>query len=156
MIIGDIKNWVSERNAYSDVMRNCIDYLKDSDFNKFTIGKYNIINDRIIANVKDNITKPKDEIRPEIHLKYIDIHFIYSGMEIMEYSPNNSELKVDMDLLDKNDVLFYQSMSNETSFIVNEGMYVVFFPEEVHRTSCLVDDESLVKKVIIKVPIDEF
>ena len=54
---------------------------------RFTVGKYPIEGDLIYFSVFDGKTKPLEEQRPELHARFIDVHIVLKGVEIIGASP---------------------------------------------------------------------
>ena len=42
-------------------------------------------------------------------------------------------------------------MENESTLTMTPGSFAVFFPSDVHRPGCLLDQSATVRKVVIKV-----
>lgn len=128
-----------------------LQYLKETDIVKLESGKYEIDGENIFAMVQDYSTFPKEERRPEAHRKYIDIQYLAQGSEIIGYAPVRPDYQIAEDLLEEKDLLFYSRIHGETDLVLDEGMFAIFFPDEVHRPCCQNRAESYVKKVVIKV-----
>jgi YhcH/YjgK/YiaL family protein len=53
---------------------------------------------------------------------------------------------------EENDIIFYKG---EKVFIkVPEGMFAIFFPEDVHMPGIQIEKKSPIKKLVIKVKVD--
>jgi len=128
-----------------------LQYLKETDIVKLESGKYEIDGENIFAMVQDYSTFPKEERRPEAHRKYIDIQYLAQGSEIIGYAPVRPDYQIAEDLLEEKDLLFYSQIYDETDLVLDEGMFAIFFPDEIHRPCCQNRAESYVKKVVVKV-----
>jgi biofilm protein TabA len=58
------------------------------------------------------------------------------------------------DLLAEQDLLFFKSVQNEMDLILTQGMYVILFPQDIHRPGCLYGEGGRVKKVVVKISKD--
>jgi len=144
---------LSNSNLYSGLgerINKAFDYLKKTDFSKTELGKYEIDGDNIFALVNEYNTKNENEGKLEAHKKYIDVQFVAKGSELMGYAPLGNQKVID-EYNEQNDITFY---SGEKSFTqVDEGMFAIFFPTDVHLPGIKVDKKSYVKKVVIKVKV---
>jgi YhcH/YjgK/YiaL family protein len=125
-------------------------YLKQTNFSKMKLGKYEIDGDNIFALVNEYNTKDQSEGKLEAHKKYIDVQFVAKGSELMGYAPLENQIVID-EYSEQNDITFF---TGEKSFTeVNEGMFTIFFPTDVHLPGIKVNEKSYVKKVVIKVKV---
>jgi YhcH/YjgK/YiaL family protein len=142
---------LSNSHLYSSLgerINKAFEYLKQTDFSKMKLGKYEIDGDNIFALVNEYNTKDESEGKLEAHKKYIDVQFVAIGSELMGYAPLENQIVID-EYNQQNDIIFF---SGEKSFTqVNEGMFAIFFPTDVHLPGIKVDEPEYVKKIVIKV-----
>ncbi len=150
---GMIIDKLSNSHLYSGIgerINKAFAYLKETDFSKMELGKYEIDGDNIFALVNEYNTKDEIEGKLEAHKKYIDIQFVAEGKELMGYAPLENQTVIDY-YNEQNDITFF---SGDKSFtLVEEGMFAIFFPTDVHLPGIKVNDKSYVKKVVIKVKV---
>ena len=131
-------------------INKAFDYLNNTDFSKTELGKYEIDGDNIFALVNEYNTKDEIEGKLEAHKRYIDVQYVAKGEELMGYAPLENQ-KVIEDYNEQNDITFF---SGDKSFIqVDEGMFAIFFPTDVHLPGIKVNKKSYVKKIVIKVKV---
>lgn len=144
---------LSNANLYSSLgerISKAFAYLKQTDFTKTELGKYEIDGDNIFALVNEYKTKDASEGKLETHRRYIDVQFVAKGSELMGYAPFNSQQITDY-YNEQNDITFF---NGEKSFIkVDEGMFAIFFPTDLHMPGIKVHKSEYVKKVVIKVKV---
>jgi len=125
-------------------------YLKQTDFSNMEIGKYEIDRDNIFALVNEYNTKDESEGKLEAHKKYIDVQFVAKGRELMGYAPLENQKNIN-EYNEQNDIIFFEG---EKSFIkVEEGMFAIFFPNDLHMPGINVEKSEFVKKIVIKVKV---
>lgn len=123
-------------------------YLKETDFSKMELGKYEIDGENIFSLVNEYNTKDQSQGKLEAHKKYIDVQFVAKGKELMGYAPLENQIVIDP-YNEQNDITFF---SGEKSFtLVEEGMFTIFFPTDVHLPGIKMDEPAYVKKVVVKV-----
>lgn len=144
---------LSNSHLYSGLgerINTAFTYLKETDFSKIQLGKYEIDGDNVFALVNEYNTKDESDGKLEAHKKYIDVQFVVKGKELMGYAPLENQKIID-DYNEQNDITFF---SGEKSFTqVDEGMFAIFFPTDVHLPGIKVNESAYVKKVVIKVKV---
>lgn len=137
-------------NNLSEGIEKAFSYLQSTSFNETMPGKYEIDGDNIFAMVAEYQTKDQSEGKPESHKKYIDVQYVVKGCELIGYAPLGNQEITDK-YNEDNDIIFYKA---ECSFIkLDEEMFAIFFPDDVHLPGIKVNEKSYVKKVVIKVKI---
>lgn len=150
MIVDDIKNsdfYLGLNEKFS----KAFDFIKNSDLLSMECGKYEIDGDNIYANLQEYDTKPVDEGKWEAHKKYIDIQYVIKGQEEMGYA-NISEMKPICEYDESKDIVFLKGSGD--FFVVKEGFFTIFTPNDAHMPSLAVVEEEYTKKVIVKIKID--
>ena len=140
----------------------CLNYLKENDMAKAEAGVYDLKlgNSDCILQVLDLQTNDRNNLRPEIHRKYIDVQFLASGgPEEAAFWSDDYSLEVDEDLLStKRDILFYKNSdtTKEGRIYLTPGTYACYFPWDVHVPAIQVGKESKpIRKIVIKVPLED-
>ena len=147
MIIDLVAN-IEQYKVLGDRMAKAIDYIQKNDFQAMSKGKYPIDGDEVFAIVNEYETKAESDAKPETHKKYIDIQLMVSGTEYMGYMPLVGQQSSEAYNPDK-DIEFYQLPCNLVE--VSEGMFAIFYPQDIHQPSVLKDSSAPVKKVVVKV-----
>ena len=143
-----------ERRVLPAVLIRGLEYLRDTDFYKLEPRRYEIDGTTIFALVQEYQPVPKGEKKPEAHRKYLDIQYVFQGSEIICYSFENPVNEVLEDRLAEQDLLFFKSVQNEMDLILTQGMYVILFPQDIHRPGCRYGEGGRVKKVVVKISKD--
>lgn len=147
MIIDSLENVKHYRNL-SERIKKAFEFLEEIDFETIEPGRYNVEGDEIFALVSEYNTKIPADVLPEAHERYIDVQYMVKGEENMGYAPLD-----DQDIIKpydaENDIVFYQSQVSK--LLMSEGMFAVFFPNDIHAPGIMVDTQKPVKKVVVKV-----
>lgn len=98
-------------------------------------------------------TKSPADVKWESHRAYIDIQVVVAGEEHMEVA-DVSTLRVSEDLTPGKDVLFYHPSPRASLLKTVGGQGAVFFPIDAHRPSMAIDTPVLVRKTVVKVPVE--
>ncbi len=151
MIIDNVDNVQLYADMHPSIIR-ALNYLRNTDFTKLQNGKYDIAGDEIFSIVNDYTTKNLEDCRLEAHRKYIDIHFMAKGSELIGYSLfNNQEAATEYD--EANDFILYCGDKNYLK--LEEKMFVIFFPSDLHMPGLVIENPSKVRKVVVKVKVPE-
>lgn len=151
MIFGKLDSLSKDKSYLAKALVKGLDYLQQTDFSKVAVGKYEIEGSSIYALVQEYQTAPKAEKKAEAHGKYIDIQYIAQGKEVIGFAPFSPESEVKENLLDQKDAIYYNSVKGEMDLIMSDGMYAIFFPEEIHRPGCNYEGGGQVRKVVVKI-----
>jgi biofilm protein TabA len=142
---------ITNIHLYPDInpaVLEALRYLKETDFSKQTPGRKEINGDDIFSIISNYNTKDLGDCRLEAHRKYIDIHYLAEGSEIIGYSVlKDQEKATDYDA--ENDFILYCGEKNYLK--LEQGMFAVFFPSDLHMPGLMIVKPAPVKKVVVKV-----
>ena len=156
MFIGYLSNLADEIEFYPPALQKGLRFLMDTDISSLPVGRCEIEGNQLFALVSDYLTEPKQQRRPEAHVKYIDIQYVHSGAESIGVGPLHAVSEVDEDLLASRDLIFYKGLAVETDIVLQAGMFAVFFPWDVHRPNCSPGPEAgQIRKVVVKVALNQ-
>lgn len=127
-----------------------IEYIKTTDLVNIASGKYDI-SEGLIAMVNEYNTKDVENCKLESHRKYIDIQFIIKGEEFIGYAPLKSQSPF-AEYDDVKDLIFYTNKEASLTKL-EEGMFAIYFPDDLHMPGVKYIKSSLVKKLVVKVLI---
>jgi YhcH/YjgK/YiaL family protein len=149
MIIDRIENSGLYLNLGNRIAK-ALKYLNSTDLSGIKPGRYEVEDDNIYAIVNEYKTKDAKDCVLEAHRKFIDIQYIYSGVELAGVTSLINQIPVE-EYDETRDCVFF---NEETSFVkMTAGMFAVFFPGDLHMPGVKADSISEVKKVVIKVRI---
>lgn len=154
MVVGHIKNINLDKYRFPESVQRGFEYILTHDFTEMAPGRYVIDGDKLYANLDSYVTRVKEECRPEAHRKYIDIQYIVKGQEIIGYSSVLDGLNISEPYDEKRDIIFFEDMHAESGLVMTEGMYAIFYPQDVHRPCCQIEKSEDMLKVVVKVQVD--
>ena len=152
MILSSIKSGknqlVKQNNKY---IKSAVEIIKSTDLSKLSDGKHIVNEGSFYFILTSYITKDLTSTSlPESHKKFIDLHFIISGKEQIGYADSSNSKVIASNYDPEKDTEFYSSVLNESFFIFKKGMFVLFYPEDIHRTGIICDKQESIKKIIFK------
>lgn len=95
-------------------------------------------------------TKPREESFFESHKKYIDIQYIFDGVEIMEVE-NIKNLKICENYDENKDFTKYFFNENHSSLIIQSCTLSIFYPQDAHMPCINYKQRNKVIKAVIKI-----
>ena len=147
MIIDNVNN-IKLYSHLGSKFQNAFTFITDPDLMLLDNGKYEIDGDDVFALVNEYKTKDEIDGKFEAHRKYIDIQYLAKGTELIGYAPFNSQ-ELLTEYNDEKDVAFF---SGNKSFIrMEQGMFAVLFPNELHMPGIKSSVREDVKKIVVKV-----
>lgn len=148
-----IKDHLKHSETYynlSDNIKTGLEWLRKNDLTKLEDGKYEINGNQLYANIQTYETKT--DAKYESHREYIDIQYMIKGSEKIGVTDiSNCKTCIEYDCT--KDLEFYDILSNEEYLNLEEGNFLIFFPQDAHKPSIAIDKTILVKKVVVKIKI---
>ncbi|UKJ06109.1 YhcH/YjgK/YiaL family protein [Solitalea lacus] len=153
MIIDKLSN--AERYyPLGDLFIKGFNYLVNTDFSNIETGKYEIEGEKLFAIVNEYETIDAANEKMEAHRKYIDIQFWISGEELVGHDIlTNQPIFKEYD--EEKDFLL---AANQPKYftLMQSGMFAIYFPSDLHMP-CIKNEKSThVKKVVLKVAVNNF
>lgn len=144
-------------STLAEPIRYAVEYLKRTDFLQLDPGEYTLERAGYRVQVIDMETASPETIEPEVHRKNIDLQFLARGKgELIGFSPDSDAYQVVSNELEKYDILFYDSVADESFIPMREGSYCVFFPWDVHRPGCVLEKPCKIRKIVVKISMELF
>lgn len=129
------------------------EYLQQTDFSILEKGKYEIDGTDIFAIVNEYDTISTDGEQMESHRKYIDVQYIVSGEELIGHDFLKEQVPSKA-YEEETDFMLYGAPPGFYSKL-EQGMFAVFFPTDLHMPNIKVKDPAPVKKVVIKISTNQ-
>lgn len=148
-----IKDKLERASTYYGIsarLKQGFEWLKNNDMVNMPDGKHIIDGDKIFANVQSYDTK--DDAPFEGHRKYIDIQYMIKGTEKVGVT-DYLNCSATEEYSDEKDIEFLKSNVESDYQILQEGNFLVFFPQDAHQPALDNNKKRFVKKVIVKVAV---
>jgi YhcH/YjgK/YiaL family protein len=128
---------------------DAIDYLLRTDFTQVPEGRHELDGDRLIVIVQRFHPRPLAEATWEAHRRYVDVQYVFEGVEQMGHSFLHENLVVKQPYNADKDITFFEAQG--TYFPVRAGEVAIFLPHDVHAPSLTLDHQpSEVRKAVVK------
>lgn len=148
MIADQLKN-INRYRVLGPLFAKAIEYLETADFAALPAGKYEVDGTDVFAIINEYTTKAAADCEPETHLKYIDIQYMVSGTERFGFAllQDQTPLKP----YDENADLLVYKPEGFNYIDLKPGMFVIFYPTDIHQPEMFAAAPMPVKKVVMKI-----
>ncbi len=147
-----IQDYLENADAYRSLgsrMQKAFDFLLSEGLKTMPDGRHDIDGDDVYALIQSYETQPAAEKRFEAHRRYTDLQYVISGRETIVWSPIARLTGWD-DYSEENDCILC-SAGGGTDLTLDEGSFVVLFPQDAHKPGCTWDHLSEVRKAVVKI-----
>lgn len=121
-------------------------FLKTQILETIAPGKYPILGDEVYASVTEAPSNKKDDVKWESHKNYVDLQYLIKGQETIGVADTSKSTIIKPY---SPDVINYQA--DGSYYTAGQGQFFLFFPNNAHRPTILVDGYPIVKKIVIKI-----
>lgn len=112
------------------------------------------LDDGVFVNVMTYETKWRSEACFEAHKKYIDIQIMINGSEIISTQPVETMHKYKcIQPFGDGDTELYEVNSECVDNVLNNGDFIILYPEDGHMPCICIGEKKTVKKAVVKVPV---
>ncbi|WP_075183118.1 YhcH/YjgK/YiaL family protein [Pantoea sp. 1.19] len=131
-------------------------WIRRTDVEHLAPGRYHSASDNAWMQVMDLRTQPADRLYPEVHRHHVDVQFLWRGCEQIGVAIDDGTHPVQQAWDAERDIVFYQRAAGESWLHLRPGHFAVFFPQDVHRPGCLDRQATLIRKIVVKIPLARF
>ena len=148
MIIDKLENsskYISAHKGFAEAFA----FLQKAAAENLPVGRYEIDGDNVFAFIQEYTSKTESAF--ETHKNYIDIQFVFSGVEVIEVT-DIANMKEAIPYSPEKDVTFYDDYDKATVAVIESGAYGIFFPWDAHKPGlAFKGNPDEVKKIVVKV-----
>lgn len=147
-MVYDLISNIGKYQGLSENLDRAVLFILNTDLSALPLGRTDIWEDRVFANVMEAEAKDKSEGTYEIHKKYMDIQIDLEGCEaVMIGLGEGKALKPYEEATDFGTVLVDQS----AVCVLGSGRFILCMAEEAHKPGVAVTENRVLKKCVIKV-----
>ncbi|MGL5031485.1 MAG: YhcH/YjgK/YiaL family protein [Aeromonas sp.] len=112
------------------------------------LGKTEIDGLNLFCLVSEDITEPACDRRGEFHQQYLDIQLLLRGEEWIGVGPHDY---VSDEADHPHPDLWFVDDAQTSYLALQPGDFAIFWPGELHRPLCTLNQPAQVKKLVVKV-----
>jgi len=147
----DQREFAIQYNLNPQRWEKAFQFLSEQDLSKLELGRHELEGADIFVNVDEYISRNEEDVLFEAHKKYADIQVLVSGEEKIGVLPLESTT-VAVPYNEDKDIAFL-SADADNYRVATPGRFFMFFPDDAHRPTVKNTENSLVRKVVVKVRI---
>ncbi|NIF23873.1 YhcH/YjgK/YiaL family protein [Candidatus Pantoea multigeneris] len=140
-----------ENPLYPAIIRQTLQQIQLRQPDELPPGKYLIDGDEIFFSVMEAETRDINLQLPEFHRKYIDIHLVLTGEEIIGTGTSALTRSLIEPFDESKDLGFCHSIDSETLVHLQRGELAIIFPLELHRPMCTLSVAQPLRKIVVKI-----
>ena len=143
---------MKDLNKIKELCPSAYDFIVNKA-DEAAVGKYELEGGTYVS-VQEYTTKARSEAKYEAHKKFIDIQLILSGRELIAVTPIE-KMEIKDEYNEAKDVMFFQHNDECTDYVLEAGDFLILYPQDVHMPGVCVNERSLVRKIVVKVPVSK-
>ena len=151
VIVGDINYLENYKNQLPEDLYICLDAMRGFPFEQVEDGKYIVWH--CAMSVESPMTELTENRKLEGHKEFIDVVYeVDVEEEWIGYRPVKEGKEVERNQ-DK-DLYFYEAKGEETKVHMRTGMFLICYPEDLHRPLCCgKSGPKRIRKAVLKFPV---
>ncbi|MEG9489641.1 N-acetylneuraminate anomerase [Mannheimia indoligenes] len=127
--------------------------LKSLDLVNLELG-WQDLEEGIRMNVMSFETTPAEGKKAEMHRKFVDIQLLIEGEEMIEYGLSQPDLSKYDEYRDEDDYQLTDAIDDKNEITLKPNMFAIFLPYEPHKPGNSVNGNKVLKKLVVKVPVE--
>jgi YhcH/YjgK/YiaL family protein len=135
----------------NEKFKTAYEFLRRKDLTELPVGEIKLSPD-VTVRVQEYTTKLPKDAKFETHDKMIDIQYVAAGQELFGLA-SRDRLEVSVPYNSEKDITFYHDPAAYGSVLLQAGDFIVVYPEDAHKPSCIAGSPAPVKKMLIKIRI---
>ena len=112
--------------------------------------RHEFARDKLFATILRRETLGRESARWEAHREYVDLQYIISGGEVIDWAPS-ARLAAVGDYNGEKDVQFYAAAPANVALPMIEGLFAFFFPSDAHRPMISNGSDYFIHKAVVKI-----
>ncbi|HPB17145.1 MAG: YhcH/YjgK/YiaL family protein [Clostridia bacterium] len=150
MINGNIEG-LGISSCMDDYLLKAIEIMKKLSI-KSPLGKVAVNGDDFYYTVMEVEVNPVNEIKFEMHKKYIDIHYLIKGNEKIGVA-NGRKLGILVPYVEEKDCAICKDGEFMSIIAMEEKDFCVIFPYEAHKPGGMNNEFGKIKKAVFKIKV---
>ena len=127
------------------------EYIQQIDVSAIPVGRYEMEGEVMYALVQEYHTKLKEQGVWEAHRRYIDLQYVVQGAEGIGYANINHLKQGEYD-----STRDFLPLHGEGDLVtLHSGSFILLMPEDAHMPGLAIAASALVRKIVIKISVDE-
>lgn len=150
MIFDSIKN----KDNYRDfpMLYEALCFLSNLSDSELPEPNTVLIDRKLFCNPVSLVSKPEEECIYEAHRKYLDLHYIVSGIERIA-TADITTLTCQVPYSEEKDICFLTGEA-DGYYDLKPGQFMVCYPNDAHKVAIMKNQPTPIQKVVFKISAD--
>lgn len=142
---------ITNKENYKDIplLYQALSFLSDLGENELPEANTQLIEGTLFCNPVTLTSKPEEECIYEAHRKYIDLHYIVSGIERIATS-DITALSTTTPYSPEKDIEFLNGDA-DGYYDLKPGQFMVCYPNDAHKVAMMASQPCHIQKVVFKI-----
>lgn len=149
----DLREFAIQFHKNPERWEKAFSFLHETDLGALEQGSYELNGKDLFVNVVEYFSKHEEDALFEAHRRYADIQYVVNGVEKIGVA-SLEETTDTIPYNDEKDIVFLRAPRNNYR-LANAEKFFLFFPGDAHRPCVKTDKPEPIKKVVIKVRIND-
>ena len=150
MINGNIDG-IGYSNIENEFIKKAFEIMKKLNADT-QLGRTDIEESDFYYTVMEVDVAPLNEIKHEMHKKYIDIHYLIKAHEAIGIA-NSKRLGVLVPYSEEKDCAFLKDGNLVSTVVMEPGDFCIIYPYEAHKPGGMFNDFGKIKKAVFKIKV---
>ena len=111
-----------------------------------------LIDQKLFCNPVSLVSKPEEKCIYETHRKYLDLHYIVSGIERIA-TADITTLTCHVPYSEEKDICFLTGEA-DGYYDLKSGQFMVCYPNDAHKAAIMKNQPTPIQKVVLKIAAD--
>ncbi len=137
--------------ALGEKFKKAFEWLRQTHTQTLEKGKYPIDGEEVFAIVNEYETVDPSGEKMEAHRAHIDVQYVAKGVEMVGHGSLRNQVPSKAYDPETDFMLFDDPPTFYTRF--EQGMFAIFFPEDLHMPNLEAGSSCPVKKIVVKIKV---
>ena len=139
-------------SEFKDRWDMAFQFLKSTNLQELS-RRVDVDGNNVYVLVSTYDSKDKNEVRNEVHKRYVDIQYVAIGEEYMSKMSLSQVGEATTPYSEANDIEYF-GYEEGPYFLANQGTFFIFFPDEVHRSQMKINESIPMKRIVVKILVE--
>lgn len=135
--------------------KTAFDAIRAYDPARFRKGEAILLDHGVKLLQFEPTTRPRDQVKLEAHRRFADVMILAAGEESIAWKPTAQLRELTMEYDPAQDALLAKMDDDALEIPMRPGRFVVFLPQDAHGPDCAAGPCAAVRRIVIKVPLDD-
>ena len=151
MIFDSLKN--KDNYKQNPALYQALCFLDEPPLGTLPAANISLLPDILFCNPVSLSTRPESECMYEAHRKYIDVHYIISGIEGIA-TADPAVLTETAPYSEEKDIAFYSGRESGRYYLC-PGQFMVCYPSDAHKVAIALEHPDPVNKIVFKIKVED-